>query len=290
MAGVGQIPARDSQPVCPGGWQTSRLYLQQPLEEKDLITTWNIHNSSVSGGFRQSGRQQEVYGSLLWFYRCSYVSQTHSFKNTHTVFWDGPWVEKTAWCLSFSPLRPDQTHEAAAKDDVTIPQLSLPLSASLKPWVCVWERGRESLCARKSSNEVKSLAVSFPLILSSLKTLGILHTALKAVVWIMFPSLCMRATHAHKPKHTHAHRRCILQFMLTGIASVGEWEREGKKRKSIGTHLQQHHCKWSNVKKGIHRKQATHITAWRIVWLCKIPLHSRIIFLSNGKFLELSLQ
>lgn len=85
-----QIPARDSQPVCLAGWHFSRLYLQQPLEEKDLITTWNIYNSSISreagrkeDNKKQTERMTEVYGSVLWFCLRAYTSNTH----THTQMW-----------------------------------------------------------------------------------------------------------------------------------------------------------------------------------------------------------
>lgn len=51
-----------SQPetVCLADWHLRRLYLQQPVEQTDLITTWNIHNASISGEGRQAERESWV--------------------------------------------------------------------------------------------------------------------------------------------------------------------------------------------------------------------------------------
>lgn len=86
--------------------------------------------------------------------------QAHTYSN-HKVFWQGMWVQRAAWCFCFSlSLNPDQIHQPATKDDVTIPQLSLPLSypyhsalhysacRCVCACVCVY------VCA-KSSTEVK---------------------------------------------------------------------------------------------------------------------------------------
>ncbi len=153
-------------------------------------------------------------------------SHTHRHTDTHTgFFWQWMWVQRAVWCFNFNlPLSPDQIHEPATKDDVTIPQLSLPLSAALH---CVCLCVCVCVCVRvKSSPEVKldSLAVSLSLILSSFKTLGILQAALKALVQIKFP-LCVCETHTRARTYTHILYPPIL---VAGNGMGREWDREGK--------------------------------------------------------------
>lgn len=70
--------------------------------------------------------------------------QAHAWRLTG-LFWHGMWIQRAVWCFSFNlPLSLDQIHQPATKDDVTIPQLSLPLSAALH-CVCICESVCEKL-------------------------------------------------------------------------------------------------------------------------------------------------
>ena len=140
--------------VCLADWHISRLYLLQPVEETDLITTRNIHNASISRkgerdvkGGRRKGRGLQCHAfigspKLPRTYTSSRANAcTH--RNMHPAsFWQGMRFQRAVWCfssnLSFSP---DQIHWLATEDDVTIPQLSLPLSVTLhNVCVCVCEK------------------------------------------------------------------------------------------------------------------------------------------------------
>lgn len=74
-----QIPARDSQLVCLAAWHPSRLYLQQPLDKTDLVTEWDIYNSSIS---TEAGGEKEwaVQFSVVFLLLLLYLKCTH----THT--------------------------------------------------------------------------------------------------------------------------------------------------------------------------------------------------------------
>lgn len=68
--------------VCLADWHLCRLYLQQPVEQTDRITTWNIHNASISGEGRQAERESWVQpdafiGSLkpLHTYACMHATK-----------------------------------------------------------------------------------------------------------------------------------------------------------------------------------------------------------------------
>jgi len=85
LCSVCQIPARDSQPVCLAGQHFSRLYLRQPLEEKDLITTRNIYNSSISGeaGRQGDNKRQTERRMRCMVQRCGFIGVLY-LKHTHT--------------------------------------------------------------------------------------------------------------------------------------------------------------------------------------------------------------
>lgn len=98
------------------------------------------------------------------------------------------------------------------------PYHSVLHSRNMHIWLCVCVRA-------KRSTEVKSLSVSCSLILSSFRTLAILHTMLKATAWIRF-SPCGYETHTNV--HAHTHTPCTL-IVAAGNGMGEEWEREGKR-------------------------------------------------------------
>lgn len=121
------------------------------------------------------------------------------------------WFQKAVWCFSFNlPLSPDQIHDQATKDDVTIQQLSLTLSVALQcECVCVCE-------FVKSSAEVKLdplfLSVSLSLILLA-RLGGFSRPCWK--LWSGSSSLCVYEIHTN-----------TLRLKMPGIESEkgkGKW-------------------------------------------------------------------
>lgn len=133
------------------------------------------------------------------------------------------WVQRAVWCFSFNlPLCPDQIHEAATEDDVTIPQLSLPLSATLTQYahmtvcVCACETlhwGQISLCL-PLFNSVFVQDFGYPA--HHVKSHGLDQVL----------SMWIRDT--HKCAHTRAHTPGT-PIVAAGNGMGEEWEREGKR-------------------------------------------------------------
>lgn len=133
------------------------------------------------------------------------------------------WVQRAVWCFSFNlPLCPDQIHEAATEDDVTIPQLSLPLSATLTQYahmtvcVCACETlhwGQISLCLPLFNSD---FVQDFGYPAHHVKSHGLDQVL----------SMWIRDT--HKCAHTRAHTPGT-PIVAAGNGMGEEWEREGKR-------------------------------------------------------------
>lgn len=173
------------QPACQTVFTTAS-------EENGLITAKDIHKASRGGNEERVGFRVRLWVSHV---RASDRTNVQKYRKCSSCSVSGRGCgsrKQSGVSVLIHPLGPDQIQWRATKDDVTIPQLSQPLSVA-PPNACVCVKG---------SDEVKldalSPCISLSLILSSLQTRGIQSTVLKAVVWIGFPPrVCVSIKYTH---------------------------------------------------------------------------------------------
>lgn len=110
--------------VCLADWHISRLYLLQPVEETDLITTRNIHNASISRkGERRQGREKEreraSVSCFYWFTQTAMHIHKQSRKSMHTqkhascLFLAGDAVPESSLVFQFQSFLQPRSHTLA---------------------------------------------------------------------------------------------------------------------------------------------------------------------------------